>query len=51
MHCYCSELLEAIEKLRSEMYSQFKPGAAYAGLLDISRQLDDLIVNYYHRVA
>ncbi|HBC93057.1 MAG TPA: hypothetical protein DCZ10_09205 [Pelotomaculum sp.] len=46
-----SELLEEIEELRSEMYSLFRSDAVCASLLDISQQLDDLIVRYYRRVA
>ncbi|TEB04597.1 Spo0E like sporulation regulatory protein [Pelotomaculum schinkii] len=48
---HCSELLEEIEELRSEMYSLFSSDAVCASLLDISQQLDDLIVRYYRRVA
>lgn len=46
-----SELLQEIEELRSEMYSLFRSDAVCANLLDISRQLDDLIIRYYRRVA
>ncbi|MDD4238254.1 MAG: aspartyl-phosphate phosphatase Spo0E family protein [Desulfotomaculaceae bacterium] len=48
---HCSELLEEIEELRSEMYSLFRSDTVNSKLLDISQQLDDLIVRYYRRVA
>lgn len=48
---HCSELLQEIEDLRSEMNSLFRSDVVYASLLDISQQLDDLIVRYYHRIA
>jgi len=48
---HCSELLEEIEELRSEMYNLFRSDTVCARLLDISQQLDALIVRYYHRIA
>jgi hypothetical protein len=48
---HCSELLEKIEELRSEMYILFSSEDVYNSLLDTSQQLDDLIVRYYRQVA
>jgi uncharacterized protein YdcH (DUF465 family) len=48
---HCSELLEKIEELRSEMYTLFSSDNVYNRLLDTSQQLDDLIVRYYRQVA
>jgi hypothetical protein len=45
---YSSGLLEEIEELRSEMYSLYRSESSVcANLLDISQQLDELIVRYY----
>lgn len=47
---HCSELLDKIEQLRTEMHILFNSDV-HDSLLDISRELDDLIVRYYHLVA
>jgi len=46
----CAELLKDIERLRSEMNSLALSGAGYAKVLEVSQQLDYLIV-LYHKAA
>lgn len=46
-----SEMLKKIEELRTEMYIKFSSDGVCASLLDISQQLDDLIIRYYRLVA
>lgn len=46
----CTELLNEIERLRSEMNSLALSGAGYAKVLEVSQQLDNLIV-LYHKTA
>lgn len=45
-----AELLTEIERLRSEMYGLAAAGAEYVRVLEVSQELDKLIVEY-HRAA
>lgn len=46
----CKELLDEIERLRAEMVGLATAGAEYARVLEVSQELDKLIV-MYHRAA
>lgn len=47
----CAELISEIERLRSKMNGMAHSGASYAKVLEVSQQLDRLIVLYHRTTA